>query len=123
MTILTSISEGQPLTILESFAARVPVIATDVGNCKGLLYGEDDEYGKAGILTHIMNIEEIANAMVYLAQNPEVRKEMAEAGYQRLIRKYKIEDMKKTYESIYREAAQRQNLVWEENEPEYGNGK
>ena len=69
MTILTSISEGQPLTILESFAARVPVIATDVGNCKGLLYGEDDGFGNAGILTHIMNIEEISHAMVYLAQN------------------------------------------------------
>lgn len=115
MTILTSISEGQPLTILESFAARVPVIATDVGNCKGLLYGEDDEFGNAGILTHIMNIEEISHAMVYLAQNPEIRRQMGEVGYQRLMRKYKIEDMKKTYEKIYREAAQRQNLIWEDN--------
>ena len=114
MTILTSISEGQPLTILESFAAHVPVIATDVGNCRGLLYGEDDEFGRAGILTHIMNIEEIANAMVYLAENPEERRQMANAGYQRLMRKYKMEDMKKTYAEIYREAARRQNLDWEE---------
>ena len=114
MTILTSISEGQPLTILESFAAHVPVIATDVGNCRGLLYGEDDEFGRAGILTHIMNIEEIANAMVYLAENPDERRQMANAGYQRLMRKYKIEDMKKTYAEIYREAARRQNLEWEE---------
>lgn len=115
MTILTSISEGQPLTILESFAARVPVIATDVGNCKGLLYGEDDGFGNAGLLTHIMNIEEISHAMVYLAQNPEIRRQMGEIGYRRLMRKYKIEDMKKTYEKIYREAAQRQNLIWEDN--------
>ena len=113
MTILTSISEGQPLTILESFAARVPVIATDVGNCRGLLYGEDDDFGKAGILTHIMNIEEIGNAMVYLAENPKARKHMADVGYRRLMRKYKIEDMKKTYEGIYRQAAERLNKVWE----------
>ena len=113
MTILTSISEGQPLTILESFAARVPVIATDVGNCRGLLYGEDDDFGKAGILTHIMNIEEIGNAMVYLAENPKARKQMADVGYRRLMRKYKIEDMKKTYEGIYRQAAERLNKVWE----------
>ena len=96
----------------------MPVIATDVGNCRGLLHGEDDEFGDAGILTHIMNIEEIANAMVHLAENPQIRREMAEAGYQRLIRKYKIEDMKKTYEAIYREAAQRQNLEWEEQTEE-----
>ena len=113
MTILTSISEGQPLTILESFAAYVPVIATDVGNCRGLLYGEDDDFGKAGILTHIMNIEEIANAMVYLAENPEERRRMARVGYRRLMRKYKIEDMKKTYEGIYRKAAERQNIDFE----------
>ena len=113
MTILTSISEGQPLTILESFAARVPVIATDVGNCRGLLYGEDDTFGEAGVLTHIMNIEEIANAMVHLAENPAERKKMGEIGYRRLMRKYKIEDMKKTYETLYREAAERQNLIWE----------
>lgn len=115
VTILTSISEGQPLTILESFAAHVPVIATDVGNCKGLLYGEDDDFGRAGILTHIMNIEEISNAMVYMAQNPGLRRHMGEAGYQRLIRKYKIEDMKKTYETIYREASERQNVAWDNN--------
>lgn len=113
MTILTSISEGQPLTILESFAAYVPVIATDVGNCRGLLYGEDDDFGKAGILTHIMNIEEIANAMVYMAENPEERRRMANVGYRRLIRKYKIEDMKKTYEGIYRKAAEKQNINFE----------
>ena len=113
MTILTSISEGQPLTILESFAAYVPVIATDVGNCRGLLYGEDDDFGKAGILTHIMNIEEIANAMIYLAENPEERRRMARVGYRRLMRKYKIEDMKKTYEGIYRKAAERQNIDFE----------
>ena len=33
-TILTSISEGQPLTILEGYAAKLPAIATDVGNCR-----------------------------------------------------------------------------------------
>lgn len=112
VTILTSISEGQPLTILESFAAKVPVIATDVGNCKGLIYGEDDDYGKAGIITHIMNISEIADAMVYMADHPAKRREMGEIGYRRVMRKYRIQDMKKTYAGIYREAAQRQSIPW-----------
>lgn len=101
MTILTSISEGQPLTILESYAAHKPVIATDVGNCRGLIYGEDDDFGEAGILTHIMNVEEIADAMVQLATHPNRRKRMGESGYKRLMRKYKVVDMQKTYEQIY----------------------
>ncbi len=69
MTILTSLSEGQPLTILEGYAAHKPAIATDVGNCRGLIYGESDDFGDAGIVTHIMNVEEIAQAMVDLARN------------------------------------------------------
>ena len=35
-TILTSISEGQPLSVLESFAARRPCVTTDVGCCREL---------------------------------------------------------------------------------------
>ena len=111
-TILTSISEGQPLTILESFAAHVPAIATDVGNCRGLIYGEDDDLGHAGIITHIMNTKEIADAMIYIARNPEHKKKMGEIGYKRLLRKYKIEDMRVTYEDIYKSAAQKLGLPW-----------
>ena len=103
-TILTSISEGQPLTILESYAAHVPTIATDVGNCRGLIYGEDDdELGESGILTHIMNVSEIADAMVYLASNEEERRKMGDIGFKRLNSKYRIEMMRDTYRSIYEE--------------------
>ena len=67
-TLLTSISEGQPLSILESYAAHKPVIATDVGNCRELIYGEkDDKLGESGILTHIMNVQELSDAIVKLA--------------------------------------------------------
>lgn len=101
MLLLTSISEGQPLTILEGYAAHLPVVATDVGNCRGLIYGEDDDFGEAGILTHIMNVKEIAKAMITLAQNPVKRIEMGENGYQRVMAKYKIEDMEREYRKIY----------------------
>ena len=102
MTLLTSISEGQPLTILEGFAAKKPIIATDVGNCAGLIYGEgDDKLGDAGILTHIMNTEELADAMIDLARNPEKREAMGEVGYERCKAKYQIGKMQETYKDIY----------------------
>lgn len=113
MTILTSISEGQPLTILESFAAHKPVIATDVGNCRGLIMGENDEFGAAGIVTHIMNVEEIAQAMVSLARNKEARLRMGENGYQRVIDKYQYTDMIDAYRNIYRDFAKSMGLEWE----------
>lgn len=114
MTILTSISEGQPLTILESYAAKKPVIATDVGNCRGLIYGEDDTFGDAGILVHIMNIQEISQAILTLARDEKKRCAMGENGYRRLMKKYRIEDMKETYGKIYSEFARGMNLAWSE---------
>ena len=105
VTILTSISEGQPLTILESYAAHVPVIATDVGNCSGLIYGESDDFGAGGILTHIMNVEEIAQAMVDMARNESMRLQMGESGYKRVMSGYRIEHMRAAYRRIYQDFA------------------
>ena len=43
-TILTSISEGQPLSVLESLAARRPCVTTDVGCCRELLEGKEGDF-------------------------------------------------------------------------------
>lgn len=114
MTILTSLSEGQPLTILEGYAAHKPAIATDVGNCRGLIYGESDDFGDAGIVTHIMNVEEIAQAMVDLARNEPLRRQMGENGYQRVISDYQIEHMRRNYRKIYKDFSDSLGLPWEE---------
>ncbi len=108
MTILTSISEGQPLTILEGFAARKPAIATDVGNCRGLIMGEGDGLGEAGLITHIMNLEEISQAILYLAHHPEERRKMGEIGYQRVCARYRIDQMHDTYQRIYRDFSEKE---------------
>lgn len=114
-TILTSISEGQPLTILEGYAARKPSIATDVGNCRGLIYGEqDDHFGTAGILTHVMNVEEIAAAMVFIAKNRDKARAMGEIGYKRMMSKFKLSDLKNAYTRIYRQMGEEMGLEWQE---------
>ena len=113
-TLLTSISEGQPLTILESYAAHKPVIATDVGNCRELIYGSKDDFGEAGILTHIMNIEETANAMVRMAVYEKDRVRMGEAGYRRVNAFYRIEQMKAVYQDIYKGFAEQHKIPWTE---------
>lgn len=114
MTILTSISEGQPLTILESFAVKKPCVATNVGNCYGLIYGEDDDLGPAGIVAPVMNINAISDAILALAGDPEMRAEMGEIGYARLMRKYKIEYMTEKYLSVYRQLADKARLAYPE---------
>lgn len=123
MTLLTSISEGQPLTILESFAAKKPVIATDVGNCRGLILGERDDFGAAGIVTRIMNVQDIAQAMVYLAHNEQIRLQMGENGYQRVKNGYQFRYMQDAYKKIYREFAEDMQLEWKETQTDTNGGE
>lgn len=62
---LSSISEGQPLVILEGFAAGVPVLSTDVGSCRELTEGrteEDRALGVAGAIVPIANPRALADA-------------------------------------------------------------
>lgn len=101
MTILTSISEGQPLTILESFAAGIPVIATNVGNCQGLILGEYPGDQSAGIITSIMDVTGISEAILTLAENETMRKEMGQIGYQRVLQRYQLQDLIQTYDKLY----------------------
>ena len=100
-TILTSISEGQPLSILEGFAARKPYIATNVGNCKGLIEGERDNYGPAGYVVPVMGVSEIARAILKLAEDEKTRKRMGQAGYQRAVKAYDESAVFGTYYNLY----------------------
>ena len=72
------------------------------------------DFGHAGILTHIMNVGEIAQAMVEMAQKKEMRLSMGENGYRRVMAKYRVEYMQKTYWEIYRDFAENMKLEWNE---------
>lgn len=115
-TILSSISEGQPLTILEGFAAKCPAIATNVGNCEGLIYGEgNDTLGDAGIVTDTMSVSGLADAMVKLARNRDLAEHMGNVGYRRFLQKYQLKHMKDSYKNLYHEMAQIAHCEWIED--------
>ncbi|MFC4767067.1 GT4 family glycosyltransferase PelF [Effusibacillus consociatus] len=105
--VLTSISEGQPLVLLEGMAAGMPCISTDVGACRELiegLPGEDRELGRCGFVTTLMNPEETASALLELAKNPELRILMGRIGRERVSRYYQFDDVMKKYRELFEEA-------------------
>src|SRR5699024_7680664 len=80
-TILSSLSEGQPLSVLESFAAGLPVVTTDVGSCSELILGvPPDDFGRAGYFVPPMQREKMADAMEQLASSRKLRLELGRQG-------------------------------------------
>lgn len=104
-TMLTSISEGQPFAVLESMAARRPVIATDVGCCRELIEGDQgDNFGHAGICVPPMHQTKLLQALVQLCENELLRKTMGQAGQERVQHLYKIENVMNDYQKVYEKA-------------------
>lgn len=102
LLLLSSISEGQPLAILEGMAAGIPIVSTNVGDCKGLLEGEDgDNLGRAGIITPVMNSEAMAEAIIYCIKHPNERKRMGLVGQRRVDTYYRKDVFLKEYSKMY----------------------
>lgn len=103
-TILTSISEGQPLSVLESFAAKRPVVVTDVGCCRELVEGEPgDTCGTAGYYVPPMNKNELAQAMYRMCVEEIERKSMGENGQARVRKYYTHMHSMDSYRALYKE--------------------
>jgi polysaccharide biosynthesis protein PelF len=100
--VMTSISEGQPFVILEGMAAKKPFVTTDVGGCRELLYGDDDGFGKAGLVESVMDIEKIAKAVIRLCRDSGLRKKMGENGFNRVSSLYGYEKCVQSYRDIYK---------------------
>ena len=105
--VLSSISEGQPLSVLEGFAAHRPYVTTDVGCCRELIYGDStDALGAAGAVVAPMDYEAMAREILRLARDYKLRKEMAAVGYERCRRGYTYEHFIASYRRIYEEEGQ-----------------
>lgn len=99
--VLSSISEGQPLAILEGMASSKPSVATDVGSCRDLLYGNGDNYGDAGVIVPVMDSQKIGQAIVKLCMNKELRISMGRSGFKRAAGLYSKERLVAAYKEVY----------------------
>ncbi|MDQ6420725.1 GT4 family glycosyltransferase PelF [Paenibacillus sp. LHD-117] len=99
--MLTSISEGQPLAILEGMASAKPFVATNVGSCKELLSGLDDGIGEAGFVVPVMHYEQLAQAAIRLCKDGKLREEMGRNAIERVQRHYRQEEVIRNYRGLY----------------------
>ena len=106
VVVLTSISEAQPLVLLEAGAAGVPSVATDVGSCREIIEGRADEkppLGPGGIVIPLADPAATADALSELLLDPERRKRCGEAIRQRTERYYNKKVVDRIYRNLYDE--------------------
>ena len=106
VVVLTSFSEGQPLVMLEAYAAGLPVIATDVGACREMIEGRsepDRRLGPSGLVTRVGIPSETADALVRMAGDPAWRHRLGASGRQRVLGYYRRKDMLDSYGNLYRD--------------------
>lgn len=111
---LSSLSEGQPLVILEGLAAKKPYIVTNVGDCKNLIHGDNDDFGHAGIVVPLMNTDKMGNAMIKLASDISLIDEMGMNGYNRVNKFHKNKDIYGEYLKLYMSLVEGEKEVVEE---------
>jgi polysaccharide biosynthesis protein PelF len=101
---LTSISEAQPLVLLEAGAAGVPCVATDVGSCREIIEGREDEdppLGMGGFVTPLADPAATAKALADLLLNPELRARCGEVIRRRTERYYNKKVIDRIYRDLY----------------------
>jgi glycosyltransferase involved in cell wall biosynthesis len=81
--VLSSSSEGLPMSLLEYGVAGLPAVATDVGQCGDVLDG-----GRAGYLVPAASASELAEAFLGLLTSEAKRRDLAETFRKRVKEKF-----------------------------------
>lgn len=94
--VLSSSSEGLPMSLLEYGAAGLPVVATNVGECPDVL-----EHGRAGLLVPPSSPEDLAQAILTLLHSSELRAELSARFQKRVNESFSAEAVMNQLCQIY----------------------
>lgn len=98
ISVLTSLSEGLSMTLLESMSFGLPVVATRVGGNPEIVRD-----GKTGFLVPARDPEALAHRIVKLLRNRELRENMGRAGRRVVERDFGLSETARRYQALYQE--------------------
>ncbi len=96
--VLSSVSEGLPVALLEALAVGLPVVVTDVGGMPEVL-----ESSGAGLVVPPRDPAALAVAILQIARHPDRLPTLREAARRRYLERYTLERMADDYLWLYRE--------------------
>jgi glycosyltransferase involved in cell wall biosynthesis len=94
--VLASRAEGLPLVILEALGCKKAVIATHVDGIPELV-----EHGRSGLLVDKENPRALADALVLLYRDEDLRQRLAQYGYEQVRQNYTWDAVGSRYLEIF----------------------
>jgi glycosyltransferase involved in cell wall biosynthesis len=96
--LLTSRNEGTPVALIESLAAAVPGVSTDVGGVRDVIDSD-----RVGLLAPFGDARALADHVIALLVDPLRRRAMGESGRASVMSRYGIDRLVDDVERLYRE--------------------
>ena len=96
--VSSSAWEGMPLSILEAMSAGLPVVATDVGDCRALL-------GETGVIVPPHAPVALADAISRLLADSDRAAQLGPAAKQRALADYGLEQWLSSLMAVYQRVA------------------
>jgi glycosyltransferase involved in cell wall biosynthesis len=101
--VLSSRSEGLPVSVLEAMAAGLPVVATDVGGVSELVLD-----GETGLLVPAGDAPALTRALAWLLEDSARRRRLGAAARERVVRDFSLDAFRQAHLDLYsRELAKR----------------
>jgi glycosyltransferase involved in cell wall biosynthesis len=105
--VLPSIFEGLPLSLIEAMACGKAVVATNVDGTADVVVD-----GVTGYLVPPRDPEQLAQKIIELLENPELRIRFGKAGREKVQKFFSAERMIQDYERLYEELLENTSNVW-----------
>jgi glycosyltransferase involved in cell wall biosynthesis len=94
--VLPSLREGCPGALIEAMAAGKPCVASDCGPMPELI-----EHEVSGLLAQPQSVEAIAQAVVRIASDAQLRDRLGVAARERAMANFRIEESVRTTEDVF----------------------
>ena len=98
IVVLPSYREGTPRILIEAAAMAIPIVATDIAGCRGLVQDEIN-----GLLVPVRNAKALAAALQRLIADRELRQLMGTAGREIVLAEFDEEIVLEKTFAVYKE--------------------